>query len=302
MNNAYKKQVALLLQILPEVAAEKSFALHGGTAINLFELDMPRLSVDIDLTFTTIGEREKDLDTIRKLLEKLMERIKKRIPTITFSDPVVALENLKINCVTKDAIVKIEVNQINRGLMSPTRLMTLCDNTQEAFDSFCEMQVVSTEQLWGGKIIAALDRQHPRDLFDINNMLAKIGFTDDIKRGFIFFLLCSKRPIHEVLNPQLINQEDIFSSQFDGMTDELFTYEKYEEVRTHLIETIRKSLSNEDKDFLLSFAKGEPIWEKDDYSTYPAVRWKLLNIDKLKKANPEKFKEQITLLEQVLSQ
>lgn len=302
MNDAYKKQVALLLKILPEVTVEKNFALHGGTAINLFELDMPRLSVDIDLTFTTIGERQKDLDTIRKLLEELMDRIKKRIPTISFPDPIVALENLKINCVTKDATVKIEVNQINRGLLSPSRLMTLCNNTQEEFDSFCEIQVVSTAQLWGGKIIAALDRQHPRDLFDINNMLEKIGFTNDIKRGFIFFLLCSKRPIHEVLNPQHINQEVVFSSQFDGMTDELFTYEKYEEVRTHLIETIRKSLSNEDKEFLLSFAKGEPIWVMDDYSTYPAVRWKLLNIDKLKKTNPEKLQEQITLLQQVLYQ
>ena len=302
MNDAYKKQVALLLQILPEVAAEKSLALHGGTAINLFELDMPRLSIDIDLTFTTIGEREKDLQTIRVLLEELKVRIQKRIPNITFSDPIVASENLKINCVTKDATVKIEVNQINRGLMAPTRLMPLCEKTQEEFDSFCEISVVSTEQLWGGKIIAALDRQHPRDLFDINNMLATIGFTDDIKKGFMFFLLCSKRPIHEVLDPQFINQEDVFSSQFDGMTDETFTYEKYEEVRIQLIETIRKSLSKEDKDFLLAFAKGEPNWDNVDYSTYPAVRWKLLNIDKLKKANSEKFQEQISFLEQVLAQ
>ncbi|MDR3653359.1 MAG: nucleotidyl transferase AbiEii/AbiGii toxin family protein [Paludibacter sp.] len=300
MNDDYKKQVALLLKILPEVAAEKSFALHGGTAINLFELDMPRLSIDIDLTFTTIGEREKDLQTIRVLLEELKVRIQKRIPNIIFSDPIVASENLKINCVTKDATVKIEVNQINRGLMAPTRLMPLCEKTQEEFDSFCEMSVVSTEQLWGGKIIAALDRQHPRDLFDINNMLAAIGFTDDIKKGFMFFLLCSKRPIHEVLDPLFINQENVFSSQFDGMTDETYTYEKYEEVRIQLIETIRKSLSKEDKDSLLAFAKGEPNWDNVDYSTYPAVRWKLLNIDKLKKADPEKFQEQITLLEQIL--
>lgn len=104
MKNAYKKQVALLLQILPEVAIEKHFALHGGTAINLFELDMPRLSVDIDLTFTTFGEREQDLQIIRSLLNELKDRIQKRIPTITFSNPIVASENLKINCTTKDAL------------------------------------------------------------------------------------------------------------------------------------------------------------------------------------------------------
>lgn len=302
MNEAYKKQVALLLQILPEVAVEKRFALHGGTAINLFELDMPRLSVDIDLTFTTIGEREKDLRTIRMLLEELKDRIKKRIPTIEFSNPILASENLKINCFTKDAAVVIEVNQINRGLLSPARLLTLSDKAQEEFDSFCEMQIVSTEQLWGGKIVAALDRQHPRDLFDVNNMLATIDFTDEIKRGFLFFLLCSKRPIHEVLSPQQIDQEAVFGSQFDGMTDESFTYEKYEEVKAQLIETIRNRLSNEDKDFLRSFAKGEPIWGSNDYGMFPAVKWKLLNINKLKQDNPEKFQEQITLLEQILSQ
>ena len=302
MNDTYKKQVALLLKILPEVAVEKKFALHGGTAINLFEFEMPRLSVDIDLTFTIIGEREKDIQKIRLLLEKLKERIEKRIPSITFPDPIVALENLKINCVTKDATVKIEVNQINRGLMSPSRVMTLCKKAQEEFDSFCEISVVSSEQLWGGKLIAALDRQHPRDLFDINNMLSTIGFTEDIKKGFIFFLLCSKRPIHEVLDPQFTNQEDVFGSQFDGMTDETFTNDKYEGVKDQLIETIHKSLNKEDKDFLLAFAKGDPNWDGVDYSLYLAVRWKLLNIDKLKKANPEKFHEQITLLEQVLAQ
>lgn len=293
MNEAYKKQVALLLKILSEVAVEKSFALHGGTAINLFELDMPRLSVDIDLTYTTIGERKKDLQKIRSLLEELKSRIQKRIIDITFSNPITASENLKINCESKNAIVKIEVNQINRGLLAPSRLMTLCGRAQEEFDSFCEMSVVSTAQLWGGKVIAALDRQHPRDLFDINNLLTTIGFTDEIKSGFIFFLLCSKRPIHEVLNPQYVNQEDVFDSQFNGMTDELFTYEKYMAVRNKLIEAIHQKLTDDDKNFLIAFAKGEPNWEKVDYKAFPAVKWKLLNIENIKKNNPKKFQRQI---------
>ncbi len=49
MEVSYRRQVTLLLSALPEVAKEKCFALHGGTAINLFMRDMPRLSVDIDL-------------------------------------------------------------------------------------------------------------------------------------------------------------------------------------------------------------------------------------------------------------
>jgi predicted nucleotidyltransferase component of viral defense system len=300
MKEAYKKQVDLLLRILPEVAEEKNFALHGGTGINLFELNLPRLSVDIDLTYTTFGERTKDLQTIRMLLEDLKKRIQNRIPTIVFSDPIVAAENLKILCTTKEASVKIEVNQINRGLIGASRIMTLCEKAQEEFDSFCEMSVVSSKQLWGGKIAAALDRQHPRDLFDVNNLLNGTGFMEDIKSGFLFFLLCGKRPINEMLNPQLINQDAVFSSQFNGMTDQPFSYKEYQTVRSLLLETIHRNLTSDEKEFLLAFVKGEPIWDKIDYSMYPSISWKLMNIDILKKNNPKKFQEQITLLEQVL--
>jgi len=299
MNEAYKKQVALLLRILPEVFAEKNFALHGGTAINLFEQNLPRLSVDVDLTYTTFSDRNQDLKTIRLLLENLKTRIQKRIPSIRFSNPIVASENLKLICSTSEATVKIEVNQINRGLIGESRLMLLCQNAQAEFDSFCEMSVVSAKQLWGGKIVAALDRQHPRDLFDINNLLYGTGFTEDIKSGFIFFLLCSKRPIHEVLNPQLINHEAVFSSQFKGMTDQPFTYKEYEAVRTLLIDTIHKGLTKDDKEFLLAFVKGEPNWGKVNYSMYPSIKWKSMNIDNLKRTNPDKFQEQIALLKQL---
>lgn len=51
MNDKYNHQVRLLLAVLPEIAKEHCFALHGGTAINLFIRNMPRLSVDIDLTY-----------------------------------------------------------------------------------------------------------------------------------------------------------------------------------------------------------------------------------------------------------
>lgn len=51
ISEPYRAQMDLLLQVLPLVAKEESFALKGGTAINLFVRDMPRLSVDIDLTW-----------------------------------------------------------------------------------------------------------------------------------------------------------------------------------------------------------------------------------------------------------
>lgn len=60
----YKRQVNLLLKVLPEVSKESNVALHGGTAINLFVRNMPRLSVDIDLTYIPIESRKISLEKI----------------------------------------------------------------------------------------------------------------------------------------------------------------------------------------------------------------------------------------------
>ena len=62
--DAYRNQVALLIRALPSVAAEECFAMKGGTAINLFIRDLPRLSVDIDLTYLPVQERAASLAAI----------------------------------------------------------------------------------------------------------------------------------------------------------------------------------------------------------------------------------------------
>jgi predicted nucleotidyltransferase component of viral defense system len=302
MNETYKKQASLLLDILPDIAEEKEFALHGGTAINMFYLNMPRLSVDIDLTYIPCtDDRNTDLKKIRISLKNIERNLKKRIPSIHFADRQRAIGELKLFCSLSEAVVKVEVNQINRGVISTPQTMILCNKAQEIFDRFCETQVVSAGQLWGGKINAALDRQHPRDLFDIRNLLNNIGYTDEIKTGFLFFLLCGNRPIHELLNPKHIDQHVVFNNQFRGMTDMPFSYDEFIETRELLIYTVNQSLTAHDKDFLFAFAKGEPCWKDVDYSRFPAIRWKMLNIRNLKDNNPEKFRNQLTLLEQTLS-
>ena len=297
MNDTYKKQAELLLDILPDIAKEKNFALHGGTAINLFHLNMPRLSVDVDLTYIPFSNnRNSDLENIRISLETIKVRLKKRIPVIRFSNGQRALEELKIICSTSEAMVKIEVNQINRGLIAESSTRILCNRAQETFDRFCEVTTVSAGQLWGGKVNAALDRQHPRDLFDMRNLLRGTGYTDEIKNGFIFFLLCGNRPFHELLNPKRIDQRVIFDSQFSGMTDQPFSYGEFEETREQVILEVNKCLTASDREFLLDFAKGEPVWNNTNYSMYPAIRWKLLNIQKLRTDNPQKHQKQIELL------
>ncbi|MDR1780507.1 MAG: nucleotidyl transferase AbiEii/AbiGii toxin family protein [Tannerella sp.] len=304
IKESYKQQVSLLLDILPIIAKEPQFAIHGGTAINLFEMDMPRLSVDIDLTFITFTEdREDDFSQIRRGLLNIKEGIKAALNGITFPDAKRADEELKLFCLRETSVVKIEVNQLNRGLIADARVLTLSTKAQEFFDTYCKVNAVSLGQLWGGKMNAALDRQHPRDLFDMHNFYQIHTITDEIKRGFLYFLLCSKRPIHEVLRPQPIDQRGVLLNQFIGMSDTPFSYEDYEQARQENIDSINKSLTDSDKEFLVSFLKGKPKWtENYNFSQYPPIRWKLMNQEKLKTMNPEKFDSQVKLLEKSLEQ
>ena len=158
MEDSYKKQTSLLLDLLPEIAKEDVFALHGGTAINLFCLNMPRLSVDIDLTYIQASDdRNADLREIRSALERAKDRLGERMPLLHFDDPERAGEELKLICTSREVTVKIEVNQINRGIIGGTEFMVLCDKAQETFDKFCEVRVVPHKQVkslrhWTGSI------------------------------------------------------------------------------------------------------------------------------------------------------
>jgi predicted nucleotidyltransferase component of viral defense system len=296
MNN-YKQQVSLLLQVLPEVAKEPDFALHGGTAINLFVRDMPRLSVDIDLTYIPIEDRKTSFKNIINGLDNIKTKLEKVLPEATIT---LKKETLKLQITTVNAQVKLEVNQINRGVMGETVTLPLCEKTQEEFDAFCAVPVVPLGQLYGGKICAALDRQHPRDLFDVKYMMENEGFTDEIKKGFLLFLLSSNRPLHEMLHPNFIDQRKTLLNQFEGMSPEPFTYGDFEKIRKGLIKEIHQNLTDEDKEFLLSFGNGNPIWDIYDFERFPAVQWKLQNLTNLKNKNPEKHESFVISLKNVL--
>lgn len=296
--NQYKRQVALLLQVLPEVAKESCFALHGGTAINLFVRQMPRLSIDIDLTYIPMEDRQSSLDNIADALIKIGARLERVIPKAQISFKL-AISKLLIS--NQGVQVKVEVNRTNRGLLEDPVNMTLCDQAQEQFDAFCEVPVVPFAQLYGGKICAALDRQHPRDLFDIKLLLGNEGLTSAIKSGLILSLLSSNRPLHELLNPHLQDQRLAMSNQFEGMTTEEFAYEEYETIRLNLIHSVREILEDKDKQFLLNFCDQKPDWNIYDFERFPSIQWKLQNLQKLKSTNSEKHQEQLDTLESLFS-
>jgi len=203
MNNVYRKQVGLLLDVLPEVAKEECFALHGGTAINLFVRNMPRLSVDIDLTYTEIAERQPTLAAINEALVRIKERIESLRPSIRVQHKS---EICKLQVDERGVIIKVELNMVGRGVLGGITKVELCSAAQEQFDAFCSVSMVPLGQLYGGKLCAALDRQHPRDLFDVKLLLENEGFNQEIKEGLIYGLLSGGRPTHEMLAPNLIDQ------------------------------------------------------------------------------------------------
>lgn len=293
----YEKQVELLLQILPEVAKVEIFALHGGTCINLFVRDMLRLSVDIDLTYIPIEDRSTSLSKILEGLNIIADKIRKIIPDAIID---VKEQEFKLIVSVKNIVVKVEVSVMNRGLLGSAENRTLCEKAQETFEAFCEISSVSIGQLYGGKICAALDRQHPRDLFDVKYLLQNEGFSKEIKEGFLLMLLCSERPINEMLNPHLLDQKMAFENQFEGMASEDFSYEDYEKTRIKLIEVINQELTQEDKKFLLSFKNLTPDWSIYPFSEFPGVKWKQLNLNKLKNNNPKKHKQLFDKLKEVL--
>lgn len=304
ISSTYKAQVNLLLQVLPYVAKEKIFALKGGTAINLFVRDMPRLSVDIDLTYLPLDSRVDALRTIQEGLTRIKADIEKNIPDIkVHTVPLNGETDVKLNIQCKNAQIKIEVNTITRGNVFPTQLMQVIDSVQDEFGKFAAINVVALAELFGGKICAAIDRQHPRDVFDVRLLLENEGLTDEIWEGVKIGMISHYKPINELLSPILKDQKSAFDNQFAGMTSVAFTYDDYENTRTTLNDTIQQRLTDGDKRFLLSFEMGEPDWKLFPHPVLkdlPAIRWKLLNIQKLKNENPTKHDLMVSDLKMTL--
>lgn len=187
-----------------------------------------------------------------------------------------------------DAMIKIEVSQIVRGILGAVTEKILCKKAQEKFDTFSSINIVPNGQLYGGKVCAAMDRQHPRDIFDVKQLLQNQGFTKEIKEGFLFRLLSADRSIQDVLFPNLQDQRLAMTNQFAGMSEEQFSYEEYEYVRETMVNTVQASITEEDKLCILGFKNCTPDWSIYNFEAYPSIKWKLQNLEIIKTTNPLK--------------
>tara|TARA_R110000782_G_scaffold270455_1_gene371312 strand:- start:14145 stop:15110 length:966 start_codon:yes stop_codon:yes gene_type:complete len=298
----YLDQVALLLRTIPEIATEPDFALKGGTAINLFVRDLPRLSVDIDLVYLPVADRTASLNAVRDGLERIAQRLESRLG---FKVERHLLPDGKRLAVHSDGTtIKVEVSPVLRGTVFPSQMRTVSQGVETRF-GFAEMQVVSLPDLYAGKMAAALDRQHPRDLFDIHHLLAQEGIDDDLFRAFLIYLVSHPRPAHELLCPHRLDIAAQYNDEFMGMTVEVEALDTLLAARETLVRAVQQRAATAgSRRFLTSFHTLAPDWSAigltNQMAELPALRWKLLNLQRLRDENPNKFAAQLDFLERCL--
>ena len=192
-DSPYYKQVSLLIRMLPVVATETVFALKGGTAINLFVRDFPRLSVDIDLAYLPLEPRDEALINVRAALQRITDKINTQ-PDIRAAFQDNKADELRIVVSSPVATIKIEVSPVARGTLHSAEIMSVQESVEDEF-GYAEIQVVSLPDLYGGKLCAAMDRQHPRDLFDVRMLLGSEGISREIFSG-LFNLYTKSSPAY----------------------------------------------------------------------------------------------------------
>ena len=303
MNPTYINAVRLLLAVAPVVFRRSVFALKGGTAINLFLRDMPRLSVDLDLVYIDHRSgREESLQAISAALEDIRDELQ----GLGFQCELGATaegSEVKLFVQRDRARIKLEVNHVFRGTVLPVCEVALVSTARDAFLTDIQVPVLHRDELYGSKLVAAMDRQHPRDLFDVLGLYAGEGLTPGIIECFVCYLAGHNRPVHEVLFANEINIRSAFANEFEGMTRDPVSLEVLLATRRRFMDELPELLSDNHRLFLAGLVRGEPDWQLmqcPHLEQMPAIRWKLENLSRLKRNNPAKFIRQAQALTELL--
>ncbi len=301
MNQTYIDTVRLLLAIAPAVFASGRFAMKGGTALNLFVQQMPRLSVDIDIDLVLVDHRPDRHAALQAIGQELTavqatlagQGYRAHLPANADGDDV------KLVVSNETAQVKVEVNFVFRGTALPVETRSLVATAQELFTTDLAVPVLATAEIYGSKLVAAMDRQHPRDIFDVIHMLDHFGWQASFVDCFVVYLAGHNRPVHEVLFPKTKPLEPAFTNEFAGMTRDPVELDTLAQVQGRLFQELPRLLTSAHRDFLLSLVQGAPAWElmpMQHLPELPALKWKLFNLAKLKKSNTKLFAAQHQML------
>jgi predicted nucleotidyltransferase component of viral defense system len=248
----YRRTVELLLDITPLVFRESEFAMKGGTAINLFVQDLPRLSVDIDLVFVPKETpRDEALERITAALTRIQAALT-RGPGVTARLGGVQKDEAKLFVSRGRYQVKVEVNTVFRGTVYPVLDRTLAQAATDYFKREVHIKMLDSDEVYGSKLVAAMDRQHPRDLFDVMMLLNGGGITTRMRRAFVIYVAGHNRPIGELLTPNPQPLDALYNADFVGLTQKEVALADLLEVRTQLFGELPASLDADERRFLLS--------------------------------------------------
>jgi len=304
MDSAYAQTVRLLLTVAPDVFANDIFAMKGGTAINLFVRDMPRLSVDIDVAYTPWQTpREQALSAIARELDVIAGKLT-RLGLTTRKIASKDLGDTKLLIDSDDRQVRVEVNVVFRGTVLPTERRTLSPRTADMFSVELELPMLAPEELYGGKLVAAMDRQHPRDLFDVWQLFESDGLSDAMLECFVTYLAGHNRPTHEVLFGREKNIADEYRNSFIGLTTDPVDLDTLLDVRARLRTELPRRLTDRQRRFLIGLTRAQPDWSLlhcPHAAELPALRWKLTNLRTFSQRRPADFETQARALETSLA-
>lgn len=298
-SDSFKRQVELLLKCMPAIREQAYFALKGGTALNLIHHDLPRLSVDIDLTYRHLEAREASITNIQQGLLDIAAAIKQTDSQYVIKEYRGKANKylLKLMIYHNNTMVKIEPSFIARGTLYPIEYQKFSEKVNNTFGVFLDrIPVLNSAELYAGKLCAALNRQHPRDLFDVKILFEHGGISDEMRRAFVVYLACDSRPIHELLQPNHLDIKNVLEKEFSQMTDYTVTLDELLLAREQLIETVKNILTDNERQFLLSVKDGQPNYDLmpyDNLERLPALQWKLINVRKMDKAKREKMRKKL---------
>jgi predicted nucleotidyltransferase component of viral defense system len=304
MNDQYLDTVRLMLAITPDVFDTPRFAMKGGTALNMFVQDLPRLSVDIDVVMRDhVPDRKEALSIINDELMRVKQAVERQGHTVSVATASGRHlgDDVKLTVASATAQVKVEVNYVFRGTLTSTVMRTVVPRAQTMFRVDFEVPTLSDAELYGSKLVAALDRQHPRDIFDVQYMYDTTGLHDDFVAAFVGYLAGHNRPVHEVLFAQPRSLENEYEAGFVGMTVDPVSLELLTDVQTRLHHDLPRALTPEQREFLLSLVQLKPDWSLMPYDhlpELPAIRWKMENLSKLRSRDSSRFAQQAVLLQQ----
>jgi predicted nucleotidyltransferase component of viral defense system len=299
-DNPFLPQARLAVRVLRVVAGEPALALKGGTAINLFFRDLPRLSVDLDLVYLPLQPREAALRGMTQALQRVAKAAEAQLPGVKLNASNASRGKLVAQ--EPGVQVKVEVNTVLRGSVLPAQVTPASPAAVALFNDL-DARTLALEEVYAGKLVAALDRQHPRDLYDVLLLLNAEGLSPRMLDAFVVYLASHDRPMHEVLVPPEKDVAALYAAEFADMPAQPVALDALLDARRRMIQGLHRGLEARHRAFLLSVKRCEPDWALlpvPHLAELPGLRWKLLNLEKFRREQPERHAAALANLERTL--